>query len=258
MTLHVFMSYCRRDAEFGRILGEALRRADHAVLEPEDRERDLSWYAETRRQALDQADVMVCILSHHLLMTEYEWVRLEMQYAQAQRKAVVPILLEPIDFPDDLLACYRVIDFTSDDFMHAFQELLEQIHAVGSPRTQMLRRAIRERLRFFPPPVQPDERAGAFAALVRQALGHQQISPDQYDEYLADHLDISPRFAQSLIKGTFPLDELEDSFLVALAEVLEIDPQQFESIIRSSPPSAHDDRIHSQHANRPGIPTSRD
>ncbi len=233
MTIKVFLSYSHSDTEFAHILGEALRRADYAVFQPDDGDMASLWYPDERRLCIEQSDVMVCILSTQLYHADSAWLREELREAEHLQKPIIPVLIEPIEYPRDVIRCWRSINFAQEDFRQAFRALKEQIYAVASPHALAMRRLMCSRIRTLEIETFTDPRPIRLGAHIRDCLVKLRIPPDRFDSALAELLNISERFAQGLLKGTFPITELDEDFLAALAEAVGADPDDLRAIINA-------------------------
>lgn len=231
MTIKVFLSYSHSDTEFAHMLGEALRRVDYAVFQPDTGDMASLWYPDERRLYIEQSDAMVSILSAQIYHADSAWLREELREAEQLKKPIIPVLIEPIEYPREALSCWRSINFVDEDFRHAFRALRDQIYAVASPHALALRKLMKSRVRTLETETIVDPRPIRLGALIREGLIKLQIPPDQLDSTLAQLLNISERFAQGLLKGTFPITELDDDFLAALAEAVGVDPDDLRAIV---------------------------
>lgn len=231
MTTKVFLSYMPSDTEFARALGEALRRADYTVFQPDDGDMAALWYPDERRLYIEQSDVMVCILSSAIFQIDSAWLREEIREADQQRKLLIPILIEAIDYPHETLSCWRSINFVNEEFRLAVRALTDQIYAIASPQALALRRLLKSRVRSLETGTVHDQRGIRLAAYIRDRLIRINTPVDQLAPRLALLLNISERLAQSLLKGTFPIAELDDDFLRDLAEAVDGNPDDLRLIV---------------------------
>lgn len=251
---HVFVSFSTDDSDFAHRISQALMRADFRVtvsMDATDPPPESYKFRDTRFDKLRDCDVLVCVLSHASLQSATIWS--EIQIAEAARKPIIPIMIESMAYPDTLLRCYRTIDFTHFEFHEAFRGLVDQIQAIGSYNAHLLQQHILNRIQQIDLEVRADPRAQRLAALIRFRLlddSHDDIRHESPDTLLADRLGISERFAQALLKATFPVDELDELFIDELAEALECDPRLIRDALSDfNPVSWHKPR----HAQRPDV-----
>jgi hypothetical protein len=229
MTHSIFLSHSVEDTQIARELYDNLTRAQLTVW-VDYHELDIATTrADQIKKAIQVCDVFIALLSPASLATAI-WFQ-EWKFAERQRKYIVPILTEPIDYPVDW-RCYRAFDLESlnDNFFG----LIAHLRSLLAPSAL----SFRSTLLFNPKPnpalsVPIADRTTQLANHLRHTLLSRDMppDPDALDQFLADRLDISLRFAQSLLRGGFPETEIDDVFLEDIARAINNSPDTLRSML---------------------------
>jgi hypothetical protein len=128
MTIHLFISYSRKDAEFARRLALSLSDAGADIwLDVEDIPAGVKWSTAVQ-QGLLQADIMLVIISPDSMKSknvEDEW-----QYFLDMNKPIIPVLWKPAALHFQL-SRVQYVDFHSHAYNVALFQLLTQIRYFG-------------------------------------------------------------------------------------------------------------------------------
>ena len=130
----VFISYSRADSWYADRIVETLERAGHDVwIDRQDIAGGSPW-ASSIVEAIRQSDVAVLILSRTSVQSPE--VRKEVNLAGSQHLPIVPVVLPPVDIPDEIkyhIAGRNRVQFDRDNALIA----LQQVHkAVAASSTQ--------------------------------------------------------------------------------------------------------------------------
>ena len=149
---HVFVSYCREDEDFARILEENIRQNELAAWRDQALSAGEDWRAEIDAGIRDALAAIV-ILSPASIRSAY--VNYEWAFARGSGIPVVPILLEAVDgVLDPRLKALKCLDFTDhaarpwDSLIQSLRDLQDALRptTVQAPRDAppVLKQAVRE------------------------------------------------------------------------------------------------------------------
>jgi HEAT repeat protein len=149
---HVFVSYCREDADFAHILEEKIRQNELGAWRDQALSAGEDWRAEIDA-AIREALAAIVILSPASIRSAY--VNYEWAFSRGSGIPVIPILLEAVDGAlDPRLKALKCLDFTGhaagpwDSLIQSLRDLQDALRptTVQAPRDAppVLKQAVRE------------------------------------------------------------------------------------------------------------------
>ncbi len=235
MNPKAFLSYSLKDSQAARnIYDDLVEQHIKVWVDFVDLDRVATWEGQIRRAIADSA-VFVWIMSSNSVIEPRALGQLK--YAERHRSLIVPLMIEPVAHPPEL-KCYRLFDVATSP--ESYEEFIEQVRVLTSSQF------LRTRRRIFEPTITPTLETISYTAnaslnlarYIRRMLesADPPIARKALDAYLADALDISILFAQSLLHGTFPIQELDDDFLEDLAGILHTSIEDIYAVLSTAMP----------------------
>ncbi|NJL94268.1 MAG: toll/interleukin-1 receptor domain-containing protein [Anaerolineae bacterium] len=126
----IFISYSRKNSAFAQQVAADLEHLGTDVfLDVDDIPAGKRW-SDAIQQALDQALVMLVIVTEASMASEN--VADEWHYFLDNRKPIIPLRLEPSRMPFQLNRL-QYVDFHQQDYAQAMQKVVRELHTLGVP-----------------------------------------------------------------------------------------------------------------------------
>lgn len=225
----IFLSHAAEDTPITQLLYDNLIQENFSVWVDTVNMEVSTPRADQVKKAIQVCDVFIAVISPTSATTAI-WYQ-EWKYAERQRKFIVPIMTETFNYPAEW-KCYKTFNLSSPN--QDFASLVRHLRALLSKSSLAVQKAILSRPRLSPEIATGIvERTISFAIFIRKRLIEDEAKPDPnlLDQVLAQRLDISVRFAQLLLSGNFPETEIDDDFLVDIADSINAPPDTLRSIL---------------------------
>lgn len=126
----IFISYSRKDIDFARKLAGDLEKAGYDVWWDLTDLRGGDDWPRVIPTAIHESQYVIVVLSPNSAISD--WVEKEYTQALSLRKKIIPLMLERSSIPF-ALNTINYVDFTSDDYVASFNNLLTALGYSGEP-----------------------------------------------------------------------------------------------------------------------------